>query len=120
MFKLFAGLIVCCFLIIGCSKNQTAVQAEAPEAIQELIKNYQMNDSGCHCHPYIRQYMWRNENVYMSGNNDALDIGFICDWIPIFYKSDGSKFELDGGYTYEKYQDFLKTSQFVRTVWACE
>lgn len=120
MYKLFAGLLLCCVLITSCSKNQTTIQTETPQAIKELIQQYQTNSPDCGCHPYIRQYLWRNENVYFLGYNDALNIGFICDWLPTFYNSDGQNFLLDGGYTYEKYQDFLRTSQLVRTVWACE
>lgn len=123
IYKLFAGVMLSCILITGCSKTKTAVavQEEAPAAIKALIKDYQaINVSDCGCHPFIKQYIWRNENVYMLGYNGALNVGFVCDWLPLFYNAAGQQFEIDGANSYQRYQDFLRDSQFIKTVWACE
>jgi len=115
------GLIICTMVISSCSKTEVAVQTDTPQAVQQLVEDYKRTTStGCGCHPYIKHYVWRNENVYMTGINDALNIGFVCDWIPTFYNSKGERFEIDGSYSYDRFQDFLRTARFIKTVWACE
>lgn len=111
------NLMMLCFLFCACSKKQTEVEMEPPQAVKELIIDMEANPSVCTCHPYINQYIWRNENVYVLANNDSLNIGYVCDWIPVFYHSDGQEFKLKAGYTYEK---FLKESRLVKAVWVCE
>ena len=119
--KFSLGLMLCCFFFAACKKTEVVVQTEAPPAIQELVSNLKsFTVTSCGCHPYVKQYIWRNTNVYMEGINDDLNIDIICDWIPIFYNSDGKQFEIDGAYSYEGYQDFKRTGRYVRTVWACE
>jgi hypothetical protein len=114
-------LMLCCIFFAACKKAEVIVQTDAPPAIQELVRNLKsFTAAGCGCHPYVKQYTWRNTNVYMSGNNDALNIGYICDWIPMFYNSEGKRFEIDGAYSFERFQDFQQTSRYIRTVWACE
>jgi hypothetical protein len=118
--KIMAGiklsLVISCLLAFGCSKKEVEVQMETPQAVKDVIKDTEANNPGCTCHPYISQYIWRNKNVYVSASNDQLNIGYICDWIPIYYNSNGEEFKMKTGYTYDK---FSKDSRLIKTIWAC-
>lgn len=115
--KALPGLLICCLLFSACSKVE--VQREAPQAIKDVIKDTELSAPGCNCHPLINQYIWRNENVYVLAYNDSLSIaeGYICDWLPTFYNSNGQVFTLHENYTYET---FLKEGRLIRNVWTCE
>jgi hypothetical protein len=54
---------------------------------------------------------------YVVAINDALNIGYVCDWIPVYYDSNGQKFTVENGYFY---WDFLKDAQLVKEIWTCE
>lgn len=115
--KALLSLMIISVVFCACTKKQIEVQAEAAQAIKELISNFEINPSGCGCHPYISQYLWRNENVYVLAYNDSLNVGYVCDWLPTFYHSNGQKFSLGAANTYLK---FLKESRLVTNVWACK
>lgn len=116
MVKARLSLIIFCLLACACSKKQVEVQMEAPRAINDLIKDIETNHPDCFCHPYISQYIWRNENVYVLAYNDQLNIGYICDWLPTYYNANGDIFTVQTGYTYDK---FLKDSRLIKKIWAC-
>jgi hypothetical protein len=124
IFKPLPKLMIFYFLFFGCSKGQTEVQKkeieveiEIPQAVKELINDFKVNQPNCSCNPYIVQYIWRNENIYVLAYNGSSNTGYICDWIPTFYHSDGQKFTLESGYTYEK---FFNDSRLIKTVWSCK
>ena len=92
----------------SCSKEKLGI----PMAINDLILDLQLKYPACTCEPYIKQYVWRNEDVYVLAYK-----GPACDWFPGFYHSSGRIFSLDPGYTY---QAFLQESRFEKTVWTCK
>jgi len=110
-------LVVISALAFGCSKKQVQIQSTVPQAINDLIEDMKINQPDCQCHPFISQYIWRNQNVYVVAINDALNIGYVCDWIPVYYDSNGQKFTVENGYFY---WDFLKDAQLVKEIWTCE
>jgi len=110
-------LVVISALAFGCSKKQVQIQSTVPQAINDLIEDMEVNQPDCQCHPFISQYIWRNQNVYVVAINDALNIGYVCDWIPVYYDSNGQKFTVENGYFY---WDFLKDAQLVKEIWTCE
>ena len=112
MNKLYFVIAVICFHTLGCSKRSVETQADPPQAIKDL----QLDAGDCFCHPYVNQYIWEGQNVYVLLINSALNIGYFCDWYPVFYHSDGQKFPLPDGYTNER---FFDNSRFVKTVWSC-
>ena len=115
--KAFIGLLLLCVFVFGCSKKAVEVQTEVPQAINDLITDMEVNQPACECHPFISQYIWRNQNVYVVAINDALNIGYVCDWIPLYYNSKGEKFTVEAGYFYT---DFLNDSHLVKKIWSCE
>ena len=110
-------LVVISALAFGCSKKQVEIQSTVPQAINDLIEDMKINQPDCQCHPFISQYIWRNQNVYVVAINDALNIGYVCDWIPVYYDSNGQKFTVENGYFY---WDFLKDALLVKEIWTCE
>ncbi|HRH50245.1 MAG TPA: hypothetical protein PLP23_15920 [Panacibacter sp.] len=72
-------LALVCLLGFGCSKKQVEMQTTLPQTISDLTKDFEVNHADCNCHPFINQYTWRNQNIYVLAYNDALDIGYICD-----------------------------------------
>lgn len=90
---------------------------EPPQAIKNLIQEFQSNNPDCNCHPYIRQYIWRNKNVYVLGYNDELNIQYVCDWVPVFYDSNGHQFTQRTGYNY---LNFLEESSLIKDIWSCK
>ena len=89
------------------------MQTTLPQTISDLTKDFEVNHADCNCHPFINQYTWRNQNIYVLAYNDALDIGYICDWVPGYYDSNGQKFTVESGYFY---QDFLKDSHLTKEI----
>ena len=114
--NIIVSVVISAF-VFGCSKKQVEIQSTVPHAINDLIEDMKINQPDCQCHPFISQYIWRNQNVYVVAINDALNIGYVCDWIPVYYDSNGQKFTVENGYFY---WDFLKDAQLVKEIWTCE
>lgn len=79
-----------------------------PSRLQAEIEAMKEN---CSCQPWIKEYVWRGEQVFVKGNS-----GPACSWTPVFYDSSGGVFELPAGYSYD---DFSRDSRFIREVWSC-
>lgn len=107
-FKNLSILIFLSPLFFSCSKESI----DTPKQIEILISDLKSANPDCTCEPYLNQYLWKNETVYVLGYK-----GPTCDWFPIFYNSNGQPFTLEQGYTYER---FLQESSFQRTVWRCK
>jgi hypothetical protein len=101
------GFIVLSSFFYACSKGEI----KGPEAVKELIVDLKSKNPDCTCDPYINQYLWRNENVYVLAYK-----GPACDWAPVFYDSKGQKFTLDAGYSFE---EFLQESTLIKNTWVC-
>lgn len=108
VFIVFLTLVLFSLFLYSCSKEKI----EAPKPIKELILDLKSKNPNCTCEPYINQYVWRNENVYVLAYK-----GPACDWFPTFYDSNGQKFSLDTGYSYDA---FLQESTFIKNVWTCK
>lgn len=107
-FKILSTLIFLGPLFLSCSKESIDI----PKEIEMLISDLKSTNPDCTCEPYLDQYLWRNETVYVLGYK-----GPACDWFPVFYDSNGQPFTLESGYTYNT---FLQESNFQRTVWRCK
>ena len=105
---LFSIFTIFIFFSYSCSKENT----EVSDQVNKLTESLKSQNPNCKCEPYLSQYLWRNETVYVLGYK-----GPACDWFPIFYNSDGREFTLQVGYTYEK---FIQESTFIRNVWSCK
>ncbi len=108
VFFVFFTLIIFCLFFYSCSKENI----EAPKPIKELILDFKSKNPDCTCEPYINQYVWRNETVYVLAYK-----GPACDWFPTFYDLNGRKFTLSAGDSYDK---FLQESTFSKNVWTCK
>lgn len=107
-FKILSILIFLSPLFFSCSKESI----DTPKQIEILISDLKSANPDCTCEPYLDQYSWRNETVYILGYK-----GPTCDWFPIFYNSNGQPFTLEQGYSYNT---FLQESNFKQTVWTCK
>ncbi len=117
--KYGAFLIVLMIFILftGCAKNQTEVDMAIPEPINQIVNQLTINNPDCNCHPYIDHYIWKNQNIYVVAINDSLNIGYVCDWIPLVYDSNGKNIPLKPGYTYV---NLVHNARFIKNVWACK
>ncbi|HTE13427.1 MAG TPA: hypothetical protein VK645_20750 [Chitinophagaceae bacterium] len=111
IFRLFLGFIACAAICCSCSKNQVVVLEAVPDPITAVIQDLKTQNPTCICEPYMNQYIWKNENVYVLAEKGAY-----CNWAPVYYHSNGERFEVKTGYTYDK---FLQESQLVKNVWTC-
>lgn len=102
--KLFFTITFLALLFSSCKKNGLN-NAEVPEKIRQL------ETKNCTCDPYINQYTWRGQTVYMQGFS-----GPACNWYPLYYNQDGDKITMTTGYTLN---DFEKEASFIREVWKC-
>jgi len=104
---ILASLTAFISLFYSCSK-------ENPDSseVANLIKTLKLQNPGCTCDPYLDQYSWRNETVYV-----LLYGGPACDWFPTFYTAKGQKFTLSPGYSFD---DFIQESVFTKSVWSCK
>lgn len=93
---------------IACSKNTKEEQQQVPPSIQKIITD----NSRCMCLPYIKEFSWRGEVVYLLGFR-----GPACSWFPSYYDASGATITMAAGYTLN---DFLSETQFIKTVWQCD
>jgi len=92
--------------ISACSKP--AENKNLPLSLQELITE----NSACICDPYLNQFSWRNQTVYLLGFT-----GPGCDWMPSYYDIEGEVIAMEPGYTMD---DFMLEAKLIKTVWRCE
>jgi len=104
MFKVYLRLILLSLFFYSCSKQKL----DAPEAIKELISK----NTSCTCEPYIDQYFWRGQTVYVLASK-----GPACDSRPVYYNENGEEFNMDLGYTFES---FRQEGHFVKNIWTCK
>lgn len=101
------ALLVFSSIFYSCSKEDV----ETPEAIKDLITDIKAKSPNCACDPYLDQYSWRGEPVYVLAYK-----GPTCDWAPAFYDANGQGFTLPAGYNFEQ---FLQESTRVKNTWTC-
>lgn len=101
------ALLVFSSIFYSCSKEEV----EAPDAIKQLIADIKAQSPNCACDPYLDQYSWRGEPVYVLAYK-----GPTCDWAPAFYDANGQTFTLPAGYSFDQ---FLQESTRVKNTWTC-
>jgi hypothetical protein len=106
--KIACYLLIFSLFLYACSKENTGNS----KVVTELIQNIKSQNPNCACNPLINQYSWRNKIVYVASYKEAN-----CDWVPVFYDSDGQEFNMAAGYTYAQ---FLQESMFINNVWTCK
>lgn len=102
--KVYSSLLLLSLVFYSCSKEKSGT----PEAIKELMAQ----NANCICDPYINQYLWRQQKVYVLAAK-----GPACDWQPAYYRENGEEFSMVAGYSLD---DFLRESQLLKEVWACK
>ena len=102
-------------LFAGCNKT-VEVDQSTPPAITQLVDEMIHNNPSCNCHPYLDHYIWKGMNAYVVAVNDALNIGYVCDWIPVIYGSDGKQVPIQPGYTLARIKS---EGRFIGNVWTC-
>jgi len=108
--KLNAILKACLSFVISivffysCSKDKI----DAPDAIKALIAKY----TNCECEPFIDEYTWRREIVYLSACGGAL-----CNCKTLYYDKDGTEFQMDSGYTPD---NFRQEATLLKHTWTCK
>ena len=91
-------------LVSACMKNSL----ETPEPIKQIIAR----QTSCTCEPFIDQYTWRGEAVYVESCS-----GPTCFCGVVYYDKEGKSITMPQGYTFN---DFRLEANFVRNVWRCE
>ncbi|MGC4099785.1 hypothetical protein [Ferruginibacter sp.] len=101
-------LLSLCLMAIftACSKS-TDQTAMMPPALEKVIAD----NSNCICEPFIDQYQWRGQVVYLLAYK-----GPTCNWIPGYFDKDGVVITMPAGYTLD---NFLQESSFTKAVWKC-
>lgn len=103
----FLSLVAVSTFFYACSKEKS----DTPEPIKELIADLSAQNADCTCDPFINQYSWRGERVYVFSCK-----GPACNCITEFYDSRGQKFELPAGYSLDQ---FFRESSLVEHTWTC-
>ena len=81
------------------------------EAVQLLIEELKAANPNCTCEPYLYQYTWKKQTIYVLAY-----AGPLCNTIPSYYNAKGEPLG-NIGFSYD---EFLRQSQFIRNVWACK
>ena len=114
---IYLTVFMIAMLFCGCKKTVAVeVDQTTPPAITRLVNEMIHNNPTCDCHPCLDHYIWKNINAYVVAINDALNIGYVCDWIPVVYDSNGKQVLLQPGYTFVKLQS---EGKFIGNVWTC-
>ena len=104
MNKLYLCLLAFALFSFSCSKENT----EIPKAIKDLMSQ----TSHCECDPFIDQYRWKGEIIYLSSCR-----GPACSCVTLYYDNMGKEFTMAEGYTPEQ---FRADSRFLKNVWSCK
>lgn len=107
LYKTLLTLLVFSSLFYSCSKEEV----DTSDAIKELVADLKAQSPNCACEPYLDQYTWKGEPVYVLAYK-----GPTCDWAPAFYDANGQTFTLPAGYSFDQ---FLQESTRVKNTWTC-
>lgn len=99
----FAGLI-----LLSCSK---AYNPKEDTSIPLVIRALISEGSDCLCEPYINEYKWRNQTVYLSSCR-----GPMCDCMALYYNAAGQSITMPAGYFLE---NFRLEAELLREIWRC-
>lgn len=103
------SFITFCLLlaISSCDKSQESALGPIPPAILALIDK----NSTCNCEPYIDQYEWKGQAVYVSSCK-----GPACLCGALFYDAEGNTIAQAQPLSLNT---FRQEAHFVRNVWTC-
>ncbi|WP_207534845.1 hypothetical protein [Desertivirga arenae] len=101
----FLLVLVISLITSACEKEKK--ETEVPVAIKKLIETY---DDNCVCQPFISEYKWKNETVYLSSCG-----GPACDCTTTFYNAQGTEINMP-----TNNNEFQSQSTFVKEVWTCK
>ena len=90
------------FLVNACTKSKVT---DLPDS----LKTYTLLISHCNCDPFIDEYRWKGETVYLQSCN-----GPNCDCTTTFYNDKGVKMNLN-----MTYDQFRLESTFIKNAWTC-
>lgn len=110
MYKHFFGFCLLLSVVTtlsSCDKSQETVAKDIPPAIQALIAQ----NSSCTCDPYIDQYEWKGQTVYVSSCK-----GPACLCSASFYDAAGNP--LGEGQSLSL-NTFRQEARFIGNVWSC-
>ena len=103
---ILAGVVL--LYAAACSKkNGPSTDVPLPASLQKMIAQ----DTNCTCSPYLKEYVWRNQVVYLQGC-----AGTACNCFSLYYTAEGEPIEMPAGYTVD---NFLAEAPLVKIVWSC-
>lgn len=108
MYKTYLPLFVFIFFFLSCKKESN----ENSPSLNNLISEIAKENPDCTCEPYIDQYEWKGQIVYVLGYK-----GPACDWFPTYYNENGVEFTMAAEYSLD---DFRADSEFRKNVWNCK
>ena len=88
----------------ACSKRSNFDKVPGP--VQALI-----DSATCVCEPYVRQYLWRDQTIYLWGYT-----GPTCNWIPGYFDAEGKPVVMAENYNL---YEFLEEASYVKLIWEC-
>ena len=89
-------------LFISCKKKENS---EIPQPIKEIMSA----SDDCTCNPFIDQYLWKGQVIYLSSCG-----GPACDCTTLFYNKNGERIEM-----IINNDKFREESTFIRNIWTC-
>ena len=98
-------LIIVSSIFLSCAKSKK--DYVLPEKLQPLT----YVSTGCVCQPYVKEYMWRFQVIYLYGS-----AGPTCQFAPLYYDIIGNPVTMPQGYSLDQ---FLAEATFVHLMWSC-
>jgi hypothetical protein len=106
----FLALICSVLLVLSsCSKTNNPKKDESiPVAIRAMISE----NNNCFCEPFIEEYKWRSQIVYLRGCR-----GPACDCMALYYDAAGQQITMPTGYMPDA---FRSEARLLREIWRCK
>lgn len=108
--SLLAVICSICLVLLSCSKRQ-AYDPQKDESIPVAIRAIISEGNNCACAPYIHEYQWREQTVYLYSCG-----GPACDCVTLYYDKAGQQITMPASYTPHEFQ---KEARLLREVWRC-
>lgn len=98
-------LVLSVLFFSECSKENQNLQ-NLPDSLKEIIAK----TTDCSCNPFINEYEWRNETVYVSSCG-----GPACDCYSFYYDENGEQIKMDSASSF----NFQDSAKLIKHVWSC-
>ena len=89
-------------LLYSCSKQKAS-------SLPDSLKSYTLAQPNCSCEPFIDEYRWKGEIVYVQSCR-----GSLCYCVAKFYDAEGVEINMSS--SFDKFQ---LESKFIKNVWTC-